>query len=1198
MRMLQFNDIKLNTLIEKEKNDSQEVNGIAIIGMACRLPMANNPKEFWRVLENGIDCVRPISTQRKEDIEDYYKKIEKKIGVFGDAAYIDDIDTFDATYFKIPPKEAELMDPNQRLFLQVCWEAIEDAGYGGDCLIGSHLGVYVGHTGDNVYKDLVKASEPELMSIALSGNLKPFIGGRIAYMLDAKGPNMMIDTACSSSLVAIHEACNALNNQECDIAIAGGVQIHIIPFLDVDIGVTSKDGRTRTFNANSTGTGTGEGVVSFLLKPLKKAVRDRDNIHAIIKGSAVNYDGKSIGITAPNPKAQEEVILKACERAHVTPESIDYIEAHGTGTKLGDPIEIQGISNAFSHFSNKKGFCAIGSVKTNIGHLDGCAGAAGIIKCILSLKEKKIPPSIHMHRPNPLINFIDSPLFINDKLIDWEKKGESRVCSVSSFGISGTNCNIILEEAPFQRKKSTNAGEYELLTISADDKDTLKKLVEHYLDSIKDLPEKELANFCYTVNTGRGHYKYRIAIVFESKEVLINKLNYILKDKISQGSEVFINSNTEALLEHNLYNIAQSYIAGNKINWKDFYVNQKRCKVSVPCYPFKKDRFWVKMKCQNLSKQYYNKKWEPIDYSPKNNLCTKSYLVIYLQNKRNIQFVQELKRQGSVVFEAYVGKEYRYKNDIYELPLTEKAISHLLAEKQCFNISHIIIIYNKDHNVEDVGQLEKWIVNELLNVFLLVKLCQRLNDVSNLTLLYYYNLSLQTNKFNFPEFEAMASVCRVSNQEYSKLKCNAICVCNRDYEVVSKMINNCKLEKIIIKNQLVYQERIKKLDIENLPKRERKNAVIGKCFIVLGGTGGIGQELSKYLNKKNNGCSIIWISRGNNRRETKATLENIESMGGTVDNYYCDILDYCSFSKTIDIIIKKYGKIDSIFNTAGIAGIHTIENKSIEEFTSVIKPKIYSSWILKQIMNKYNIGYVILFSSISSIFGGIGQADYASANAYIDGMINDFYEEDNKLISLQWSGWKEVGMAREKNTNIDTLFKILDTAEALDMLESILEKGINKAIIGTINYNFKLLKENMKLRELFDNDILKNIENGKESITLSTKNKVVEDLVRIYKKVLGFEEINPNDNFFEMGGNSIMVGEMFEMINLTYPQTITATDLFSYPSIYELASYISDKLCIGNTTEEKSSIESILKNVENDNISVEEALKKYSEMEV
>lgn len=311
-----------------------------------------------------------------------------------EAAYLDNIDQFDHEFFRLPPKEASLTDVNQRLFMETAWDAMEDAGYGNDKLSGTNTGVYVGFS--NNIKDMYMRYITETMqtsALSIVGNLASILSNRISYLLNLKGPSIVVDTACSSSLVAVAMACQAIRNKECDMAIAGGVKLHLMTRENQNekIGMESPDYRTKTFDDSANGAGMGEGVTALLLKPLDAAMRDGDQIYAVIKGLAVNQDGSSGGLTVPNPSTQAELIVKAWEDGNIDPETISYFEPHGTGTELGDPIEIKGIQNAFKKYTSKKQFCAIGSVKTNIGHLYEAAGTAGLIKAILALKNKKLP---------------------------------------------------------------------------------------------------------------------------------------------------------------------------------------------------------------------------------------------------------------------------------------------------------------------------------------------------------------------------------------------------------------------------------------------------------------------------------------------------------------------------------------------------------------------------------------------------------------------------------------------------------------------------------------------------------------------------------------------------------------------------------------------------------------------------------------
>lgn len=616
---MKFDSISLKNINSRESTIVKTIsrNDIAIIGIGLEMPMGNEPNEYWNSICNKEDSIKKFSDFRKRDVQFLNHIIvnnkEKEIE-YRDGGYLSRIDCFDYDLFKLTPKEASLMDPNQRMFLQTAFSAIDDAGYGNGKLSGSKTSVYVGSSNWPIYGQIISRIYPELEAFSTTGNVTSIIASRLSYILDLKGPAMMVDTACSSSLVAIHQAYQSIRNGESDLAIAGGVKLDMIPVKkDKNIGIHSSDFKTKTFDDSSDGTGWGEGIGAILLKPLDDAIKDRDHIYAVIKGSAINQDGKSIGITAPNVNAQEDVIIQAWESAGINPETIEYIEAHGTGTKLGDPIEIEGIKRAFEKYTKKKQFCAIGSVKTNIGHLDDASGIAGIIKAILALENKKIPPTINFQKPNREIFFTESPVYVSDTLRDWKSEYELRRCGVSSFGISGTNCHVVLEEAPTIVNKCKDK-EWEAITFSARKRDVLNEIIDKYIKFfMEDKNNNNISDICYTRNTGYSHHELRLAIVFNSKEDLITKLkitrenqqieinsNGIFLNKVK--TEVIKNYKMETLLDEYLRQgaseeiinkIASLYVKGGNFDWEKFYSDRSLYKISLPRYPYEKKRCWL-----------------------------------------------------------------------------------------------------------------------------------------------------------------------------------------------------------------------------------------------------------------------------------------------------------------------------------------------------------------------------------------------------------------------------------------------------------------------------------------------------------------------------------------------------------------------------------------------------------------------------
>ena len=619
---LAFNILKGLNQRQEDRNED-----IAIIGMACRLPGANNIKEYWDNLKHGICSIKSFPESRRRDTDVLIPKTKKvSADSYSLGGYLDEIDKFDAAFFGISPMEARSMDPAQRLFLETSWEALEDAGYGGDELSGTYTGVYVGvdHMQGPVYRKII----PKQDMLTLTGTWPGLLSRRISYLANFRGPAMVIDTACSSGLVAVHTACKDLRNNECQLALAGGVNIYFLPLKGGALeAIESADMNVRSLDKKASGTIWSEGVAAVLLKPLRKAIEDGDSIYAVIKSSAVNNDGESNGLTAPNAKAQEEVIIRAWENAKINPESISYIEAHSTGSYLGDPIEVNGLTNAFRKYTDKMQFCGIGSVKPNIGHAVAASGISELIKVALSLKNELIPPSINFEEPNPFISFSNSPFFINDKLKAWNRADMPRRAGINSFAFSGTNCHMVIEEAPEIASGDKAVEKDSIFALSAKSINAMQELITKYIIFLKEEKNLNIGDICYTSNIGRGHYGYRLAIISKDTDNLISSLekckmgdfgvnnqndiyygihkivpaNRKTKEigEITEEEKRNYNRASKSILSNNdntcpdMKKLCELYIKGASIEWKLLYKDGKKKRVQLPVYPFERKRCWV-----------------------------------------------------------------------------------------------------------------------------------------------------------------------------------------------------------------------------------------------------------------------------------------------------------------------------------------------------------------------------------------------------------------------------------------------------------------------------------------------------------------------------------------------------------------------------------------------------------------------------
>ncbi|WP_412080952.1 amino acid adenylation domain-containing protein [Streptomyces sp. MCL20-2] len=572
---------------------------VAIIGMAGRLPGSNNLEEFWDHLAAGHDLVGEVPPDRW-DRDDRPRPHAHRGG------FLPDVGRFDAAFFGISPREAELMDPQQRLMLEVAWEAIEDAGYRPSDLAGRRVGVFIGVANAD-YLEAQRAAGMEPRGHTATGAALSVIPNRVSYLLDLRGPSIAVDTACSGSLTAVHQACAALRDGTCDLAIAGGVNLILTPSVYEVLSqgeMLSPDGRCKAFDSRADGYVRGEGVGAVLLKPGDLARRDGDAVHAVVKAVAANHGGRSTSLTAPNPEAQADVLAEAYRAADVPVETIGYIEAHGTGTALGDPIETAGLSIAFRRLRAERGTtampgCAIGSVKTNIGHLEAAAGIAGVFKTVLALRHGTIPASLHFKEANPYLELDGGPFEVAATARPWPHRRDAagrelpRRAGVSSFGFGGANAHIVLEESPMPDTREERTTQ-QLFVLSARTAEALDQSARRLTDHLTDheVPSGDLA---YTLQLGREPMTHRLAVVADDSaglraalaEHLAGRASAVRTGQAERGRAA--QGNTAG---RDLDAIARDWLAGADIDWADLHHGEDRRRVHLPAYPFAGNRHW------------------------------------------------------------------------------------------------------------------------------------------------------------------------------------------------------------------------------------------------------------------------------------------------------------------------------------------------------------------------------------------------------------------------------------------------------------------------------------------------------------------------------------------------------------------------------------------------------------------------------
>ncbi|MGD1896240.1 MAG: type I polyketide synthase [Phormidesmis sp.] len=529
------------------------MDSIAIVGMGCRFPGADTPEEFWQLLEDGRDMVSEVPSDRWCP-DKYYDSAPSTPGKVSTqwGGYLErPIDQFDAEFFNISPEEMENVDPQQRVMLEVAWEAVEHAGISPDSLSGSKTGVYVGMSTIDYHRYLYRHATA-LNPYSGIGTSPCIAANRISFCLNLRGPSFSLDSACSSSLLAIHLACQSLQSRESNLCLAGGVNLMLAPEPNIQLSqgrMLAADGRCKSFDASADGYGRGEGCGVVLLKRLADARADKDNILGVIEGIAVNQDGLSNGLTSPNGIAQREVIETALSRAEVVPSQISYVESHAVGTPLGDAIELKSLTDVLMKDRATDQPCWVGSVKTNIGHLEAAAGMASVMKVALCLQHEKIPANLHFNDLNPYISKKRSALTFPQETQPWPKdKEKARFAGVSAFSYGGTNCHLVMssgDEPLVMPKTIAGRGQlaeraivsHHLLTLSAKSEQALEAVVRDYGDWMRSHPETALSDICFTASTARSHFDYRVAFISDSTEALSHQMDRFLAGNLPTGSD-------------------------------------------------------------------------------------------------------------------------------------------------------------------------------------------------------------------------------------------------------------------------------------------------------------------------------------------------------------------------------------------------------------------------------------------------------------------------------------------------------------------------------------------------------------------------------------------------------------------------------------------------------------------------------------
>ncbi len=1421
-----------------EHSTSENTNytaSIALIGMSGRFPGARNVEEFWRNITDGVKSIRFFS-----DEELLTSGVDPTLltqpNYVKAGAPLADIDLFDASFFKFSPREAEITDPQQRILLECAWEALEDAGYNPETY-QDLVGVFTGSAFSTYYLRHLHANT-ELMNIigelqASIGNDKDSLSPTISYKLNLRGPSVSVQTYCSTSLVAVHLASQSLLNYDCDMALAGGVSItvpQIAGYHYTEGGILSPDGECRTFDARGQGSVMGNGAGIVLLKRLEDALEDGDHIYATILGSSVNNDGSvRVSYTAPGLGGQSEIIAQALSNANIDVESIDYIETHGTATSLGDSIELAAMKKAFGRSTQKKQFCAIGSVKPNVGHLDRASGVTGLIKATMALNHRQLPPSLNYERASDDVDLANSPFYVNTQLQDWAVGETPRRAGVSSFGVGGTNAHVVLEEAPVL-EPSSPAQFRQLLVISAKTAGALANATTNLASYLETHSTENLADIAYTLQVGRGEFNHRRFVVAQNHtqaitnlkqasshsapssyqvnrdrivafllpalqaqhismarqlyqeepafQEIINRCQEILQEQqaetlldelltdqpddtnlhtspvalfvityalaqffIQRGirpvallgehiseyvaaclagifsledaltlviqNELIFRSqpeeqaalrealaglldtiqlnppnipylssatgtwitdeqattpsywlallsqpvrfsecantllqSTDAILltispipalnsaheriitilsEHSeevsaaLYTaLGQLWLAGVSIEWSSLYIDERRQRLSLPTYPFERQRYWLEAPARQhaetstpaisaVSKKpaktdwFYQPSWERVTLSGPPLSSPQSWLIFLDSSGLGELLANRLLQQGNRVVRVYAGDQFLQSDPhTFSIRPGDSAdylrLCQELASKN--QLSHRILHCWSVTADTQALTANVFAAQQECGFYSLLYLTQALaaqyyDESFQLLVLSTHLQTVHGQEHLSPGKTTILGACKVIPQELLNITCRSIDIEfpeNGSWEhtpTIDHVIAECThsaTDPVVAYRSTeryvqTYQARSLSGSSPEAPIFRQRGV-----YLITGGLGGIGLTLAEYLARTEQARIVLvgrsafpvreewsnWLASHDANENTSQKirrLQSIEAQGGQVHFYQADIANQAQVQAIVQETLSTFGALHGVFHAAGITdekAFTAIENTNRDTSELHFQAKVYGTYALAQALQDLPLDFCLLFSSLSTVLGGIGFGAYSAANIFLDAFAHTSNRANstNAWISISWDTW----LVKENTSSAlgaTVMAFAMAPDEGVEALSHALSSGHTHLVNSTGDLQARMLQwlRPQSLSEEIDSTVHTSDGNPVISLTVGEED-YEEKIAEIWQRTLGIERIGLYDNFFDIGGNSLVALEVIARLKKAFKMQIPAVALFEAPTVSALAKYL------------------------------------------
>ncbi|WP_096716360.1 SDR family NAD(P)-dependent oxidoreductase [Paraburkholderia acidicola] len=1197
--------------------ESAPRRGVAIVGMSGNFPGADGVDALWQLLEQGVDAISEVPASRWDwrnclpAGESEAVRARVRWGGF-----IDGVDRFDPLFFGISPREAELMDPQQRLLLTYAWLAIEDAGYAPQSLAGSDTGLFVG-TAVGSYGSLVVQAGRSQDAYNSTSSVASIGPSRVSYFLDLHGPSEPIETACSSSLVAVHRAVQAIESGACESVLAGGINTIATPEAHIAFskaGMLSVDGRCQTFSAKANGYVRGEGVGVLFLKNLAAAERDGDTIHGVIIGSAENHGGRATSLTAPNPKAQAALLKAAYARAGIDPRQLGYIEAHGTGTELGDPIEVNALKSAFKDLYQRVGadtpaqaHCGLGSIKTNIGHLELAAGVAGIIKVLLQLRHRTLVRSLHGEEVNPYVQLEGSPFYLVQENRPWQApldaqgQPQPRRAGVSSFGFGGVNAHVVIEEYPARAPAAAEPGQGPVLVpLSAKNGARLREAAARLADfaaAHADDAAVDLRDLAYTLQVGRDAMEVRLGLIVQGKAELAQRLRAWLDDAASgeviQGARgkaqkealaAFTGDEELAGVVENWWHkgkharLLDVWVKGLEIDWTRLQTGAGRRRISLPGYPFADERYWLKPVVtaaavapadrQAEPALFFEESWQQYQPQPQPLAAARPRtLLCCLSQTRHQQALREALAQRCPELQVIFLSRSQAGQDQPLDPRERRGwtAALLAAEQAGATIDALAYLWP----LEEAGLR----LAEAVPVGLVQALGDMTTRPARLVLGGEYADELERS-----QLEAWIGLERSLGLALPGCKAATVLRAAGDSvdwavwaQLLDLSLSEAEPRSLLANEQGLQRLRVQPLELTQAGTPDPQ--ALGRTVLITGGAGGLGLIFARHL-AASRGCNLVLVGRSPLDAARRASLQALQAAGSEVLYLSADVADVAAMREVVALARARFGSIDSVIHAAGLQHAVPLADKQADDVRRVLDPKIRGALVLDEVLAAEPLRFVCYFSSSSAVLGDFGSGDYAVANRFLAAYAlareqrRARGECAGRSLAIEWPLWRDGGMGVGDDERTAFYLKtsgqrLLERAAGLAVFERLLAGAPSRVLV--------LVGERERLHGFLGLATVATVAPVVAAVPavaplllpqgLSLEDSVAAELTALigHQVKLAPEQLDADASLADFGLDSIGLAELARQLSAVYRIELAPSIFFAYSNIARLAQYFLDK---------------------------------------